>query len=385
MTQNLTNLLNMANDIWLPQWLNSFSDDENGGFHDRLDKNGRPLKMPKRLLTQCRQLIIYSLADQDDATQKCYADTIDNGFQFILKHYYITETNGSVFSLNPDNSINDHKYDLYGHAFILLACATYYQATKNTEALDFAKKTFNFIKTSFALPDKPGLTEALDENLKPIDAMRRQNPHMHLMEACIHMYEVSKDADYLATATDMLNLFYDKFLDHETQTLGEFFDDDLKPHIEKGDWIETGHHAEWIWLLKRYQDISPSRDPRLLGTMKNLFAWIQTNGIDPEYGGIFNIQSRHGSIIDTDKRIWPVLETIRAAFIMSNIKDYEENAYIMIKDLTSLLTGHYIDIKTGNWQETLTRELSSKINDMPGTTPYHIYPILREFVDYIKK
>ncbi len=123
---------------------------------------------------------------------------------------------------------------------------------------EFAKTTLNFIKNNFR-HNFGGFHEALDRNLNPINKIRRQNPHMHLLEATLHMYEVTGDKEYFKIAQELLNLFFEKFYDSQTNTIGEFFHNDLSTHKSQGSIVETGHHAEWIWLLTRYQEIMKTR------------------------------------------------------------------------------------------------------------------------------
>ncbi len=202
------------------------------------------------------------------------------------------------------------------------------------------------------------------------------------MEACIYMYEASGDEAYVQGAKDMLELFYDKLLDPETQTLGEFFDDDLGPHPSEGHFVEAGHHSEWVWLLKRYQEVSGDNDPRLDQTMSALFSWVKTHGIDPEHSGVFNVQDREGRILDSNKRIWPNLETIRAASIMVDSSEHGDDAKEMLVQLVSVVQEYYIDTVTGNWNEVLDRNMRPVTSDRAGTTPYHIFPVLREAAGY---
>jgi mannose-6-phosphate isomerase len=182
-------------------------------------------------------------------------------------------------------------------------------------------------------------------------------------------------------ANEMLALFFDKFLDPATGTLGEFFDDNLSPHPSEGHVVEAGHHAEWIWLLKCYQDASGATDPRIATTMSALFTWVKTHGIDKKYGGIFNAQNRQGGIIDGNKRIWCQFETLRAASIMAHFPEHKKDAQEIIKNLTEIIEDHYIDAKTGAWEEILNQNLSPKTDYLPATTPYHIYPALREILE----
>ncbi len=96
----------------------------------------------------------------------------------------------------------------------------------------------------------------------PASGHRKQNPHMHLLEAALVNLEAGGDARFLALADEMVGLFCDHFYDGVTGTLGEYFDESWRRAAgEAGRAIEPGHHFEWAWLLAAYQRIS-GRDMR---------------------------------------------------------------------------------------------------------------------------
>ena len=378
----LDRLLEQANNKWVPNWFENFSDNINGGFYERLDSSNQPIDLPKRLLTQCRQLIVYCNASKNSEK---YRSKIDEGFQFILDNYHVKETGGFVFRIKEDGCAFDVKYDLYAHAFFLLSCASYYETTKNSLALEYAESTFNFIEQNFKISNTLGYLEVLDKELHSVPSIRRQNPHMHLLEACLALYKTSQSSIYLEKSHDLMEIFISKFYDEEHGILREFFDNELKPHDIKGDLIEAGHHSEWVWLLKQYQDISESKDPRIDSIIKKLFSWILENGIDKEHGGVFNVQNPDGTVIDSNKRIWTTMETIRAASIMMNDDEYKHKSWEIIDQLSILLESNYLDKETGDWKEVLNQNLEPITDYRPGTTPYHIYPVLKETVKYLSQ
>ena len=377
--KKLDDLSEQCKKIWVPRWFKEFSDDENGGFYERLGEDGKPLPLAKRLLTQCRQIIVYSnyyLAIPNDAMKQ----KIESSFQFLVKKYLNPETNGFHFSLSLDGQIEDTKYDLYGHTFVLLACAAIYKTFKNEQVLQIAKETFNFLNQNFRIPNAPGFAEALDKDLKPTKGMRRQNPHMHLMEASMSMYEVSKDPAYLLMAQELLGIFNSYFFDKKTSTLREFFDDMMIIHPVEGHLVEAGHHCEWIWLLSRFQEINAQKDLALTDTMKKLFSWVLEYGFDKKNGGIYNSQNSEGITVDTQKRIWPVFEALRASVIMSQIDGFYELSEAALGKTLSLLKIYVAN--DGSWIEILSQDLKPVTNYRPGTTPYHICLPLMEVHAY---
>lgn len=319
------------------KWFDAFANPA-GGFHERLDHNLKPIALPVRLLTQCRQIYVYASAGMDMRGQ----------MDFVLKNYRVAATGGSRFSMSDDS------YDLYALAFVLLACA----ATKNET---YARETIGFIDRGFRKEGRVGLVNALNAQLTPQPGELRQNPHMHLLESCLAMMEVSNDPIYRNYADEILDLFFGVFFDG---TLGEYFEDNGERHTEKGDLVEAGHHAEWIWLLDRYRDVTGNDDPRIAPAAVALFDFVRQHGHDKTHGGIFNVQKRDGVIVDEKKRIWPVCETLRAARIMGDVE--------LARDMTALLKGDYLQ-SNGFWIEALNRDLTPASDYYPGTTPYHLY------------
>jgi len=55
----------------------------------------------------------------------------------------------------------------------------------------------------------------------------------------------------------IFNLFEIHFFDPKNHAINEFFEDDWKIITGlKGQSVEPGHAAEWVWLLKLYEDYS---------------------------------------------------------------------------------------------------------------------------------
>lgn len=319
----------------IENWHAAFSDPE-GGFYERLDRHLKTENLPKRLLTQCRQLFVYGSEGMD----------VEREWQYMVDRFRVPETGGWRFSEV------DAKYDFYAHAFVLLACAT-------LKKYDVARQTIDFVHAHFRVPGRPGFVSTLDPHLNPVHGARAQNPHMHFFEGVLAMAEVSDDPVYARQADELLDLIFDHFYDG---VIREFHDGE-SVHI-----VEAGHQSEWIWLLSRYRDVLKRDDLRIAPAMETLHAWVRRHGIDRTHGGIFNMQEKSGVILDEKKRIWPVCETLRAAAVMQDLE--------MLTDMRAILRGYYLR-PDGFWNEMLNRDLSVAGDYLPGTTVYHLYQILR--------
>lgn len=372
---------------WVPKWHGAFRDSLNGGFYERLNYQFAPLDMGyKRLVTQCRQLSIYAHAASITGHSHIKND-LSVHFSFLKQHYYNPTSQGWVFSCADNGDVKDGHYDLYAHGFVLFALSHYYNATNDNECRDLAMKTAAFILREFKMPDGlPGYAEALDDQLNIIPRMRRQNPHMHLFEGALFAYRVWQDPMFKTIADEIYALFSNYFFDAETGTLGEFYDDHLRPHVQEGHICEPGHHYEWVWLLHLYGQLFGDTDQLKL-QRRALFLWAESHGYDNDYNGIYNSLDRQGNVIDDHKRIWPLTEALKAHLCMLGdaTGDKERQAYkkILMK-VVAVLSGGYLQ-ERGFWTEIMDRRLLPETDYMPGTTPYHLYFGITESVRLSKE
>ncbi|WP_426417277.1 AGE family epimerase/isomerase [Aestuariirhabdus sp. LZHN29] len=361
----------------LPMWREHGIDQQHGGFFERLNQQLQPQPVDtKRLLVQCRQIFVYSLAYATKGLQED-ADAARQGFDFLCAHYLDRDQGGWFFSTHDNGRVKDATKDAYGHAFVLFACAHYYRAFKDETALSMAANTTAILLQKLRDPASGGFFEAADAHWNPRPAIRRQNPHMHLLEAFIALYQTEKGGQqgrYRQLANSILDLFERYFFDAESSTLGEFFDDNWRPHQERGHLIEPGHHYEWYWLLMDY-DISRN-SPARCAQAEALYRWAEVHGLDTQLGGIYNEVSRSGEPVDTSKRIWPVTECIKARAIRYQLQGEPQDLCNLYKQLDYLFA-HYLQ-PDGRWHEYLQRDNQPHPYDLPGSTGYHLFLGLME-------
>ncbi|HEY8189825.1 MAG TPA: AGE family epimerase/isomerase, partial [Micavibrio sp.] len=357
---------------WLAKWHEAFYDPATGGFHERLGHSFKPRSNgARRLLTQCRQLSIYSHA----LTEGCNAvrrDALKKSFDFILKAYRIPETGGWRYSLSDSGEPLDETSDLYSLSFIIFSFSHYFRAARDERAKEFAFETLDFIERRFRMEGLPGLAEALDGNLAVTPKIRRQNPHMHLLEACLFAHETWGGQKFLRMADEITDLFYEFFYSQSENRLCEFFLDDLTPDPEKGNRVEPGHYFEWVWLLKKHARIR--QDPaRHDGACRALLGWANGYGWDETYGGIYDVLDPSGRVLADTKRIWPFTEALKANALMMDAEGIDRPwIKARIGRMINVFRTQYME-ERGFWVEWLNRDLSPATDYMPGTTPYHVY------------
>jgi mannose/cellobiose epimerase-like protein (N-acyl-D-glucosamine 2-epimerase family) len=365
---------------WIPKWYGAFYDPALGNFFERLGKGFGPVRTgQRRLLTQCRQLATYSHASLEVPT---FTPDLKAHFSRMKDLYFVPATGGWRFSLGDEGQPKDGTYDLYTMAFVIFALAHYYRATRDEEAKNLARTALDFMETRFALPSLPGFAEGLDENLKPIPQIRRQNPHMHVLEACLVAGSVWQDEPKFRQVADrMVDLFFRYFYDGESGTVREFFTDELTPHPDKGHILEPGHHFEWIWLLKKHA--SAKEDPKRHDDVcERLLEWANAKGWDHTYGGIYDEVEACGEVVSDAKRIWPFTEGLKANALMLDGAGRQEIKDRM-DDMIRVFRRSYMQ-ERGFWTERISRNLLPVTDFMPGTTPYHVYFGIMETRDILR-
>jgi mannose-6-phosphate isomerase len=367
----------------LPTWHEHGYDLVQGGFHERLEAALRPVPLGyRRLLTQCRQIFSFAegtlLGGPPEALDRAVL-----GFRFLCDHYQDDARGGWRFTLGEGGTLPSTTRHLYAHAFVLLACSAIRRATGDDSASRRAERTVEYLHDRFAAPNG-GFRTALDEEGRDLGLSRQQNPHMHLFEACLMMWEVTDDHRYAALADTIAGLLLDVFLDPETGTLIEFFADDWSPHPESGSVREPGHHAEWAWLLHRWvattreRGFAARRSDDLEAAAGRLLDWAVAAGLDPEHGGLFDEVGPRGEVLKDTKRIWPVLEAVKGLGFASAYRGRTPERDRAAADLADLLFTCYLRPETGTWVEVLGRDLTTRSDALPGTTPYHIVMAARE-------
>lgn len=355
----------------LPLWRERGWDGRHGGFHDRLDRDLQPVALPaKRLLVQCRQLYVFSSAAML-APEMGWAETAHRCYSFLIERYWDSGHGGWFFSVAPSGAPHDRRKDTYGHAFALFALAHYARAFGSAAALAQAERTLDVLDTHLSAGNG-GFADAAEADWRIIAADRRQNPHMHLLEAFLALDEATDEATgnarYRAAAAEMIRLLESVFVDRATSTLGEHFDAEWRPHPATGDLVEPGHHFEWYWLLHRAADLFGAAAPSDLA--EPLFAFAARHGLDAAHGGVFDQLRRDGSIVSDNKRLWPLTEAIRA-YALRCRKQGLAGDRRQLAALTGHLLRRYAD-ETCGFREHLDRRGSPIFDEVFASSLYHV-------------
>ncbi|HJE23453.1 MAG TPA: AGE family epimerase/isomerase [Methylorubrum populi] len=347
----------------LPLWAGSGFDRRTGLFHEALDRDARPIDgAARRLMVQARQIHVFALAEirgwypggecAERAAQEMLACFMDQG-----------GGGGFAFSVDADGAVRDSGRDLYAQAFALFALAWMARLTGRSFYLDIADATLNFLDTRMALPETGGYRESLPEG----GGGRRQNPHMHLVEALLALHEACPDRGYAGRAGQLIGLMERRFLQGAGRVLVEFYDERLVPLQTPPYAFEPGHHFEWAWLLTEHARLTARPVPTLA---RHLYQVAEaTVALD---GSIPDLTDEEGNVRAGTTRLWPHTEALRAAMLAWTPRCATGRAHWR-ENVIALLFARFLGpAHQGCWIDRTDEEGHPLSLTVPASSLYHL-------------
>ena len=350
-------------DTALPLWSDAGIDPVTGGFVEALTPDGTPVGgIPRRFRVQARQTYVYAdaaLRYGDNALR----DKAVRAFDWATSACWAAD-GGFVFSVDDTGTVVDGTREAYEQAFAIFAAAWLLRAAPDSGAELWIERTWDFMDRQLAA-ENGGYRESL-----PPKTPRRQNPHMHLLEACLACYDTTGEARYLDRARAIYELFAEKWFEPNHGILGEYFTDDWQPVAEQR--FEPGHHMEWTWLLQRLSDRTGLDTSQAV----TLHATAEKHGRLPN-GLLIDECAPDGTPTIATKRSWPQTEDIKGQLAMyerTGDEAYIDRAGVAVSNLFE----HYLR-PNGTWQDRLDVDGSGMTPNAPASTFYHIVLALNEF------
>ena len=362
-----------------------------GGFFESLDAQGHPVfSQTRKVLSQARLTYVFSHAAVLGADSKM-REAADHGFDWLRRASTPSIAtlddgargpNGSLRAWHRSTSsrdeIIDPTRDTYDQAFVIFAMAWYHRASGSAQALDLAEQCYRFLETHVADRVHGGFFEEFPQSGK---LPRRQNPHMHLLEATLAMHQATGNSVWIERASSLVALFTDIFIDQGTGALAEYFDMAWnRAEGVPGTLREPGHQFEWVWLLGQFMRQSGRRD--LEGHAQRLFAFGTQHGLDksgPLTGVAFDVLDNHGRVVADTKLVWPQTEYIKACiarFEATGDGSYRQQAFAHLNRLRQ----HFFFEDGANWVNHVTRNGEPLVRQTPARVLYHVFLACAELI-----
>ena len=353
-----------------PFWLARIKDPA-GGFLEELDALGVPVASLRRnTLSQARLTYVFShayLLSGDPAL----GEAARHGIAFLMRAARAPD-GGWFRAVSVDGATLDNTRDAYDQAFVLFALAWYYRATKDASAIQLADATWRSMQTRLGDAMHGGFFEEFAPGRTEMKLPRRQNPHMHLLEALLALHVATSEKNWLRRAGTLVDLFRHRFVDPATGALIEFFTADWQQTPGTGSLREPGHQFEWVWLLHEYCRLT--QDQSVAPYAERLFAFGTQFGIDRREGleAVFDSVDASGTVVADTKLLWPQTEYLKACVARAEWHD-DAAARAAIPRHLALIAKAYMRPDGASWHNQLARDGTPLTPATPARLLYHLF------------
>src|SRR5689334_15038620 len=349
-------------DVIVPLWQGPGWNADMALPYEALDAEHKPLPPQRyRAMACARQLYLFSsLIGQVPKAEERAAAL----FRSLQRHFHDAEHGGWFYSIDPQGTPLDQRKDLYTHAFILFACAHYWDKVREPLVESVLNAALEVVAQRFATGD--GLYEAsLDRDWSSLDSGPLQNPLMHLAEAFLATLSVREDAAVQNALIELCTAMQKRFIDPRHAVLME------KPLGAVDNWFEPGHQFEWYFLL---QSSPLLRGSTLHASLERAFAFTEQWGVDQQTGAVRAMLELDDRPRDATQRIWAQAEYLRALTLRP---DSEASVQCQLQALQQRF------LHAGGWYECRDEQGEVSRKDMPSTTPYHLATCYRGLAEYL--
>lgn len=359
----------------IPFW-EGLKDETYGGFYGYMDYQ---LKLDKKAVKGCilNSRILWLFANAYMVLgEKYLLEDAKHAFTFLKEHCLDKECQGVYWSLKYNGEPEDTTKHTYNQAFAIYALSSYYDVSKDTEALEIARGLYELIEAK--CKDKYGYLEAFNRRFEPeenaklsengVIAEKTMNTLLHVFEAYTEFYRVTRDEHVAEQIRFMMDIVADKIYNKEVGRQEVFFDRTWNSLI---DLYSYGHDIETAWLLDRGLEIldNPVYAEKLMPITKEITA----NIYDRAYIDHSLVNEAENGVVDTTRVWWVQAETVVG--FLNGFEKQKDSKYLQAAmDVWDYIKTYLIDPRDGSeWYWALDKDknpLEKPIVE-PWKCPYH--------------
>jgi len=372
-----TELLDLA-EVWYPKTIDSVNGGFLSDFNYKWDKVGAQNKF---LVSQARHIWTTAVLAQFYKDAK-YKKMAAHGYQFLRDQMWDTVNGGfhTLLGIKGDSlKVLSNNKSTYGNSFAVYGLSTYYKVSKDTSALNLAKKTFYWLEEHahdsvyqgyFDVLQQNGswmlgLTENNDYDNFVRKDWKDQNSSIHLLESFTALYEVWPDELVRQRLEELLLLIRDTITTKKGYLTLHLQRDwtpvSLKDSSETfrkenfwADHVSFGHDVETAFLMLEASHILGRKKDTLTEIKaKQMVDHAIDNGWDIEKGGFYDGGYYHEpdtcTIENRAKVWWTEAEGLNSLLLMSKLYPEEKEYFTLFQKQWEYIKANMIDHDYRGW------------------------------------
>ena len=361
----------------IPFW-KGLRDNEFGGYYGYM---GYDMVLDKRAVKGCilnsRILWFFSNA-YTILKDESLLDEATHAYRFLREAFLDKEEGGVYWSVSFDGKVDDCTKHTYNQAFAIYALSSYYEASRDPEALGLAMDLFKIVEKKCT--DEVGYLEAQSRRFSLIDndklsengvmADRTMNTLLHVLEAYTELFKVSGCPKVKVKLCEIMDLFAEKIYNPGLHRQEVFFDKNYNSII---DLHSYGHDIETAWLLDRTLDVIGEcrYQKRIAPITKDLAENIYKVAFD---GNSLANECERGVV--NNHRVWWVQAETVVGFLNAYQRDSSKTEYLKAAvSEWEFIKKYVIDKRPGSeWISEVSKDgvpYESKPILEPWKCPYH--------------
>lgn len=335
----------------IPFW-EGLKDEEYGGYYGYLDYDLRLDKQyEKGCILNSRILWFFSNAYLALHDERLLQDA-EHAYRFLREHCVDNGYGGVYWSVTYDGRPLDATKHTYNQAFAIYALSSYYDASKDEEALALAGELQNLIEERCT--DEFGYLESFTRNFCPeendklsengVIAEKTMNTLLHVFEAYTEYYRVTKDERTAGYLRRMLDLFADKVYNRELGRQEVFFDREWNSLI---NLYSYGHDIETSWLIDRGLEVLG--DEYYTQRLAPVTAELADHIYERAYRNHSVMNEAENGVDDTTRVWWVQAESV-VGFLNAYQKNPQKNSRYLeaAVDIWEYIYAYLIDKRPGS-------------------------------------
>lgn len=366
--------------VWYPRCV----DTVNGGFWSDFDYQWEKVgKQNKMLVSQARHVWTASTLAEYYQDKK-YLEIAEHGYRFLRDQMWDAKNGGfhTLLGVERDSlPVLSKGKSTYGNSFAIYGLATYFKVSKDTAALNLAKKTFTWLEDHAHDSIYKGYFDVLtadgswlldimtnDNNFDNFNRKdwKDQNSSIHLLESFSALYEVWPNPLVRERLEELLVLIRDTIttekgylsLHLQRDWIPVSLRDSTESYRKQNfylDHVSFGHDVETAFLLLEASHILGEKSGSLtLTKAKKMVDHALEWGWDSEKGGFYDggyywNGPTDRTIENRAKVWWTQAEGLNSLLLMSKLfpeeKQYKERFLTQLEYIDFYLVDH----KRGGW------------------------------------